>query len=312
MKVSVCMITYNHERFIREAIDSVLMQKGDFDSELVIAEDCSTDSTRDILLEYQKKHPDRIRLLLNQKNIGGNHNLIHALSECKGEYIALLEGDDFWTSPEKLHKQVEYMDTHPECSLCFHKAIIFYDSNNLKKESLIPSRKIKPVSTIEDLLQENFIPTLSVMYRRKNIPSIPEHLTGFWMFDWPLHILVAKTGKIGYLDDTMGKYRRHDTSVCSKTGDIQCYLGIADMLRAVNAYLDNRYDSVIKSTIARQYYDLSIIYWEQNDLPNAKKFFRESLRTKRFNRQISMMELGRLCVRLLASSVKKRTNCFNS
>src|SRR5437016_2968680 len=112
MKLSVMMITYNHERYVRHALDSVLMQKVDFDYEIVIGEDRSTDSTREILLEYRDKFPAKFRLLLHEQNIGVIRNCFTTLAACRGEYVALLEGDDYWTSDTKLQKQVEFLDSH--------------------------------------------------------------------------------------------------------------------------------------------------------------------------------------------------------
>ena len=105
IKVSVCMITYNHERFIAQAVESALMQETDFDYEIVIGEDCSTDGTRQVLLDLHDRHPDRIRLLLREKNIGASHNFVGTLEACRGEYVAFLDGDDYWTCPNKLQKQ---------------------------------------------------------------------------------------------------------------------------------------------------------------------------------------------------------------
>ena len=106
IKVSVVMLTYNHEKYIAQAIESVLMQETDFHYEIVIGEDCSTDRTREIVIEYQKKYPDKIRTLLHAKNIGGNANYRQTYSECNGDYIAFLEGDDFWIDRKKLQKQI--------------------------------------------------------------------------------------------------------------------------------------------------------------------------------------------------------------
>lgn len=108
MKVSVLMITYNHEKFIAQAIDSILMQQVNFDYEIVIGEDCSTDGTRAIVIQYQKEYPDKIRLLLPEENLGMHKNFVQTFRACQGEYIALLEGDDYWTSPRKLQKQVDF------------------------------------------------------------------------------------------------------------------------------------------------------------------------------------------------------------
>lgn len=117
--VSVWMITYNHEKFIAQAIDSVIMQKTNFDYEIVIGEDCSTDRTREIVLEYKAKHPDKFKLLLQEKNVGMMQNFIVTLKTCNGKYIALLEGDDYWTDPLKLQKQVDFL----QANLVFGKSL---------------------------------------------------------------------------------------------------------------------------------------------------------------------------------------------
>ena len=120
MKVSVLTITYNHEKYIAQAIESVLIQEVNFDYELVIGEDCSTDKTREIVIDYQRKYPHKIRLLLNEKNLGMHRNFAQTYHACRGQYIAVLEGDDFWTSPHKLQKQVDFLDNNPDFAICFH------------------------------------------------------------------------------------------------------------------------------------------------------------------------------------------------
>jgi len=119
IKVSVIMLAYNHVLYIAQAIDSVLMQETDFEYEIVIGEDCSSDGTREILIEYHKKHPDKIRLLLNKKNMGANANYRKTYSECNSEYVAYLEGDDFWIDRKKLQKEVVFLEKNNDVSMCF-------------------------------------------------------------------------------------------------------------------------------------------------------------------------------------------------
>ena len=111
VKVSVAMITYNHERFIAQAIESVLMQQTDFAVELVIGEDCSTDGTRAIVRDYGERYPERIRLLLPEHNLGMMPNFVATLKACRGQYVASVEGDDYWTDPHKLQKQVDFLES---------------------------------------------------------------------------------------------------------------------------------------------------------------------------------------------------------
>lgn len=128
--VSVLMLVYNHERWLAHAIESVMMQKTRFKFELVIAEDCSTDSSRDIVLRYKQKYPDKIRLLLNEVNLGMAKNARQIEIAATGKYVAGLEGDDYWTDPDKLQTQVDFLETHPEYSGCYHSVRVV-DENDV-------------------------------------------------------------------------------------------------------------------------------------------------------------------------------------
>ena len=121
IKLSVCFITYNHEPYLRQSLDAVLAQKTDFDFEIVVGEDCSTDNTRAILLEYKEKYPEKFNLLFREKNLGRpTLNVYQTSMECKGDYIAYLEGDDYWTDENKLQKQVDFLENNPEYMGCTH------------------------------------------------------------------------------------------------------------------------------------------------------------------------------------------------
>lgn len=120
-KLSVVLITYNHEKYIRKALDSVLMQETDFPFEIVVGEDMSPDDTRNIVKEYRDKYPEQIRLVHREKNTGRpTLNVYETTMKCRGDYIAYLEGDDYWTDPEKLKKQVAFLEEHPEYIACTH------------------------------------------------------------------------------------------------------------------------------------------------------------------------------------------------
>jgi glycosyltransferase involved in cell wall biosynthesis len=121
------MITYQHERFITQAVESVMMQKTDFPYELIISDDCSPDNTRQLVLDLQRRYPDRIRLLLPATNLGMMSNFVQTLRACDGDYIALVEGDDYWLDPLKLQRQVALLEAHPEFSGCFVRARQFYE-----------------------------------------------------------------------------------------------------------------------------------------------------------------------------------------
>lgn len=128
--VSICCITYNHAQFIRKALDGFLMQETTFPVEIILAEDCSTDGTRAICEEYAARYPEKIRYICSETNVGAVENEARALRAAKGKYIALCEGDDYWTEPLKLQKQVDFMETHPEYSVTFHRYKIHYEETD--------------------------------------------------------------------------------------------------------------------------------------------------------------------------------------
>ncbi len=173
MKVSVLMLAYNHERFIAQALDSAVNQDVDFEYEIVIGEDCSTDGTRGIVKRYGERYPEKVRLLLPERNLGPRENFRQVLELCRGEYIAILEGDDYWTSPDKLQKQVDFLAANADFSICFHPVLIHRDGMAGKENQIFPEN-VKSVSTIEDLLEYNFIPSCSAMFRNHLMKEFPE------------------------------------------------------------------------------------------------------------------------------------------
>jgi glycosyltransferase involved in cell wall biosynthesis len=214
--VSICCITYNHGNFIRQALDGFLMQKTKFPFEVLINDDASTDNTANIIREYEKNYPDIIKPIYQTENQFSKGLPILAtfiFPRIKGKYVALCEGDDYWTDPLKLQKQVDFLDTHPECSICFHPVkVICVEDPKLNK--IFSSMDNKTVLTIDDLVKTNFIPTNSVMYRWMfTSENIQEVLPGNILpGDKYIHLLHANKGLIGYMDEVMSVYRRHSGS----------------------------------------------------------------------------------------------------
>jgi glycosyltransferase involved in cell wall biosynthesis len=208
VKASVVMITYDHERFITQAIESVLMQETDFPVELVIGEDCSTDGTRVIVCEYADRYPGRIRLLLPERNQGMMANFVATLNTCRGKYIALCEGDDYWTDPLKLQKQVDYLEKHPDYSTCFHRAICLDQIDGSPTGRIIGPRIIQLSYSTDDLLRYvEFVPTASMVFRKSFLPQLPEWFQQCSVGDHPLQVLLSLKGPMGFIDETMSIYR---------------------------------------------------------------------------------------------------------
>lgn len=208
MKVSVHMITYNHEKYIGQAIESVLMQRVSFPMELVIGEDCSKDGTRAIVCRYRDAHPEIIHALLPETNLGAHENSERVQAACTGEYIAILEGDDYWTDPDKLQKQVDFLDAHPACSACGH-IIRNYDETRGCFSGYKPNRPAPETFGLSHFIRTNAIQTLSLVFRRTVLKNLPEIYHTVPFNDYLLKILCAQAGQIGFLNSVMGVYRMH-------------------------------------------------------------------------------------------------------
>ena len=241
--VSVCMITYNHAAFIAQAIESVLMQKTAFPFELCIGEDGSSDGTRDICLKYAEKYPNQIRLFLRDKadkifyngKPTGKKNGILTRAACRGKYIAMLEGDDFWIDERKLQMQYELMESAPDVGICCTRAIKRFTKSDVDQ--------VYPVYRSEGVPQSSFfflrtnIATASLLYRRsferREFTLNPQVLLG----DWALLVSLTEDGKnCAMLPVVTAVYRKHDGGFW--TG---CAIESSDKLRisiqAAEAYL---------------------------------------------------------------------------
>lgn len=206
------MITYNHAAFVGKAIESVLMQETDDEWELVIGDDASGDGTTEIVRRYAEKHPDRIRASFARRNRGMMGNLAETMAQCRGRYVALLEGDDYWTDARKLKIQSLRLDSNPGSAVCAHNAVLL-DVDGSERSYCDASQ---PAQTgFDDLLQGDTVPTCSVMYRRDAVPTIPEWCMGLGMGDWPLLLLATQRGTLSYSPETMGVYRRHGSGAWS-------------------------------------------------------------------------------------------------
>lgn len=220
--LSVICTTYNQEKFIRQCLDGFVMQKTNFKFEVIIHDDASTDKTPEIIKEYQTKFPDIIKPIFQSENQFSKSVPIfkkYIYPKVKGKYVALCEGDDYWTDPNKLQKQVDFLESNPEYSLCFHPVKFIYE-DKLNKTNIHPSKKfLSQDLTLEKLLKTNFIQTNSVVYRwRFNNEDVQYVIPdGIIPGDWYLHLCHAKVGKIGALKDVMSVYRRHSGGVWSDT-----------------------------------------------------------------------------------------------
>lgn len=228
-KLTIVTTTYNQEKFIEQTLDGFVMQKVNFPFQAIISDDCSTDSTRKILKKYAKKYPEIIKPVFNKKNVGPMDNFVNTLSLVNSEYVALCDGDDFWTDENKLQKQVDFLDKNKDFSICFHQTKIFFEDGS--KEDEIYPKNIKNETTFEDLLKDSYIPANTVVYRwiftkKTKLKDIfPKNIVPG---DYYVHLLHARKGKIGFIEEIMSNYRRHDGGMwwltSQKSGEEKFYL----------------------------------------------------------------------------------------
>ena len=253
------MITFNQEAFVAEAIDSVLMQRCDFAFELVVGEDCSTDATRKIVEEYAQLRPDIVKLCTSETNVGAQRNLARVFAACSGQYVAILDGDDYWTSPDKLQHQVDYLDAHPDCALCFHN-VQFDDGGTLSPPYLTsqPER-----SGLRDLLcGDNYIASCTAMYRWGLVETLPPWWNDLWIADLPLHVLHAQQGWIGYLDEVMAAYRVHAGGLWTGKQPIDRSDGVIRTFELLDQHLGHEFRSLIRKRIFAMKYAVAGVLLE--------------------------------------------------
>jgi hypothetical protein len=220
VKVSVHMPAYNHERYIGEAIESVLAQEVDFAYEIVIGEDRSTDNTLEVARAFARARPGVVRVLAHEKNLGIWENDQSIIAACRGEYIAWLEADDFWTRPDKLRRLVEYMDLHSDASACFHRAGCLSDTTPPITWRGSPP-VVKEAYGVDDLLLEgHFIPSCTAVFRAQHVRPALGWTRGTPFLEVAYALRFALAGKIGFIDEEMAMFRYHSKGVYGQARDI--------------------------------------------------------------------------------------------
>lgn len=250
--VSVAVITYNMEKYIRPLLDSILKQKVDFEYEIIIDDDCSPDNSRNIIKEYQKKYPHIIKPIFREKNVGGSRNMFGVLQQCSGKYIAILEGDDFWEDEQKLQYQVNFLENHSEyvgmtCnSWCEH-------GEEITATDLMRKRTEPKIFSYDDFMARHFhdrLPTSTDTWVFRNIFKMypEEDFSLFYkahnmIWDQSLILILYGKGEI-YADPRVVSHHR---SVTKKDGTnyqsliIQknCLYGDSQMYQAMEEYIQN-------------------------------------------------------------------------
>lgn len=209
LRLSVCIITYNHEAFIEQAVESTLRQTVNFDYEVIVGEDCSTDATRNVLARLEALYRPRLKVIFHNPNIGSRANFNKTLAACTGEYVAFLEGDDFWTSNRKLQLQVDFLDEHPFASGVFHRTRAVNEADP-SRDYDVPSADPPKFCNFGFLMQDNNpIALSSLVARRACLDDLGLWLANIKPGDWLLCMSLASKGDLGFLPLQMSQYRMH-------------------------------------------------------------------------------------------------------
>ncbi|MFC1613108.1 glycosyltransferase [Patescibacteria group bacterium] len=285
VKVNACIIAYNHEHYIKKCLDGALAQKVDFSYEIVISEDCSTDKTREIVQEYQKKYPDKIKLFLNEKNLGLTGNWVQSLKLCnESEYIAICEGDDYWTDPDKLQKQVNFLDKNPDFALSAHNADVIQNIDGIEQIIRQYCGKNHPkIMDLSYLLEYGSGgPTHSLVIRNKIIKNLPEWFSKMKACDWTIQVMATVGGKMRYFPEKMGIYRKHKQGATFSSKMEAIAKGESDfalpakytleMINALNKHFNYKYDKELRKLSAYWYNWYVKEYMNINDIKMAKKY----------------------------------------
>lgn len=300
--VSVCVVTYNHERYLAQALDGVLMQRTAFPFEIVIGEDCSTDGTRAIARRYAAAHPQTITLIEREKNVGGNRNFALALQRCRGRYVALLDGDDYWTSSHKLQRQFDFLETRPQYVVCFHAVKVIQESVPPRTWLSRPA-VIRETYTLRDLLRRYEFQTGSAMVRSAAIPPLPRWYSSLKVGDVPLFAMLAEHGSLGFIDESMGVYRVHVGGLWSGKDRIGQHLQKLPAYEALSRYFRHEHDCVMWPDLAHVCVDLARRYEARGEFGPARAYLMRGLSWGAWRLPGRQMLLGRMLLRFYLPAV---------
>lgn len=289
--VSICCITYNQENYIKKALDSFLKQKTNFKYEIVIYDDASTDRTADIIKEYVMKYPNIIKPIYSKQNKykEGKQTLIYPLQNAQGKYIAICEGDDYWIDDNKLQIQVEYMEQNPECSFCFHNALVLYEENKKREEFITNKLKFRKYKEKDNNYNAGNIhlygcgvaPTASFFFRTEYVKRIPSWFNTCICGDMPIKLIMTSFGYAHYIDRTMSLYRKEVSNSVTQQWKrenntiekkVEHLKKIVEILDRINEFTDGKYEIGLQES--KRYYEIEMLM--------AQKQYKKILNLKRF------------------------------
>jgi glycosyltransferase involved in cell wall biosynthesis len=263
--VSILCLTYNHIKYIEDALDSILNQKVDFDFELIVFDDCSTDGTTEVIKAYAGKYPEIIKPVLQPENLLskgiGLYRIYtqYLLPLAKHKYIAICEGDDFWSDQAKLQQQVDFLEKNPQYTICFHKVGILKNGQTNYEIYDEYHRRIlgnRSEFIFTDLLKDNMIPNCSVVYRNV-VQEFPDLFKNLNFPDWPLHLLYAEKGKIGYINKFMAIHREHEKGLWNGSSYADKIKSTLEFYIDLLQYFGNKHQTLVYESMKRYYNEIS-------------------------------------------------------
>ena len=294
--VSICCITYNQAAYVGDALEGFLRQKTDFPFEVLIHDDASTDGTAEIIAGYAGRYPECVRPILQQVNqyslgnigVSGMFNFPRA----RGRYIAMCEGDDYWSDEHKLQLQVDYMEAHPDCSLCFHSARIELVQQAVTERQMRPYRQDRKVTPEEIIGKRSGYPTASLLFRSEMVKDLPDYYKNAPISDIPLQLMAANRGYGYYFDRAMCVYRLGGSASWTrmmKQGNYEekqnrYYEEMKQMYLGFDAESGGRFRREVETAIDRLYFltQVNLKHYDQIFRPENRVYFKELNARTRF------------------------------
>lgn len=299
--LTVVITTFEHERYIARALESVCRQETDFAFDVVVIDDCSSDRTVAVIDSVRSRYPNRLTVMRSPQNKNSHEDFGAVIDACTSPFMAMLDGDDYWTSNSKLAKQVAFLEAHPECVLCFHNVLLEVEGTDHEPRAELPRGAIPTFTERDDLWRGNYLRTCSVVFRRNAFERLPAWYYDSEYGDWELYVFLSAFGKIGYLDEVLAAYRVHTGGEWSGTSPVEQAQGCLDFLAHMERSLGPEFRS---SQVAGLFQDClrTQLLLETGDLERARNYLWRSFA----NRGVAGAE-GRARVRaLLASYARAR------
>lgn len=242
MKANVILITYNQEKDIAQALESILMQRTDFEFNIIVADDCSTDNTLSIIQSYAEKSDIEFKFLPQTSNLGYIKNYQRVFAACNADYVAIMEGDDYWTTPNHLQNHIGFLENHPECSMSYNRHLrVFVDQNREEVFDWNSDEDYEYITT-ERLALGNCIGNFSCcVYRGELIQKLDPRLFDMHIADWMIGMYMGQYGKLAYLKEVTSAYRIHDNGQWSRMSEQEQAKRVISMIEVYDSFFEYKY-----------------------------------------------------------------------